>query len=373
MVDQLYRNPHLLSVPANVGGRPTEDLRAEYGLADMVQLGSNENAFGPSPLAVAAFQTAANDAHRYPGTGDRDLRRKLAARFSAGETVSLDASNFVTGNGLSDVLRMIAHAFLFDRGESIYCSPTFPLYGIFTRMFGATAIAVPHDQFRYNLRGIIDAITSETRVIFVCNPNNPTGTLVTRAEVTAFMAGVPPSVVVIFDESYYDFVQDPAYTDSIDYVRRGQDNVLVLRSFSKVYGLANLRIGYAIGTHPMIEYLTRARIVYNTSDAVLRAASAALDDQTHVQRTRQLLALEREYLYEAFAALHLNFIPTEANFVLLVDLPMDVGTMDCELLRRGIIVRPMGGFGMPSAIRVTIGTHVENEKLIAALRQLVPG
>ena len=302
---------------------------------------------------------------------DVALRRKLAAYYGADEGVSLDAENFLTGNGLSDVLRMIAHAFLFGGGEAIYCTPTFPLYGIYARMYGATPVAVPHDHFRYNLPAMANAITPETRVIFVCNPNNPTGTLVSRKEVTEFMARVPASAVVVFDESYYDFVQDPAYTDSIEYVRRGQNNVIVLRSFSKGFGLANLRIGYAIGTHSTIGYLSRARIVFNTSDAILRAAAAALDDQDHLERTRRSMAREREYLQEELAALPLHFVPTQANFLLLVDLPLDAHTLECELLRRGIMVRPMGGFGMPQAVRVTIGTHAENEKLVAALRSVL--
>ena len=371
MLKDIRLNSHLLTVPAYIGGKPIEEVQEEYGLTDVIKLGSNENSLGPSPLAVAAFHDALHNAHRYPGIADRHLRQKLATCFNASGGAPLTAANVITSNGLSDFLRQLAHAFLFDGGESIYCNPTFPLYPIFTKMFGGTPVAVTHVDYRYNLPAIADAITENTRVIFVCNPNNPTGTTVTRQEVETLMARTPPSVVVVFDESYYDFVDDPGYTNSLDYVRAGQDNVIVLRSFSKVYGMANLRIGYAIATPPMIEYLQHAQIVFNTGDPVLRAAMAALDDTAHVQRVRQLIQTERVFLYDGFQQLELPFVPSQANFILLTHLPREVKLLDRELLTRGIIVRPMGGFGMPNAIRVTIGTHPENERLLRALQEIL--
>jgi histidinol-phosphate aminotransferase len=367
----LKLNPHLLAVPLYIGGKPIEQVQEEYGLEDVVKLGSNENPLGASPRAVAAFQDALKNANRYPGVADKRLREKLAEHYNARFGASFTEQNFMTGNGLGDVLRMIAHAFLFDDGESLFCNPTFPLYSIFTKMFGATPLAMPHDNFRYNLRAMADAMTERTRVIFICNPNNPTGTLVTRDEVAAFMQRVPPSVVVVFDESYYDFVDDPNYSNSIEYVKAGQDNVIALRGFSKAYGMANLRIGYAIGTRAMIEYLQHAQIVFNTGDPILYAAAAALDDREHVQRVRELIAREREFVYRGFADLDLNYVPTQTNFILLINLPRDVQTINEGMLRRGVIVRPMGGFGMPDAIRITIGTRVENEKMLAALRQVL--
>jgi histidinol-phosphate aminotransferase len=365
----LKLNPHLLTVPAYIAGKPIEEVQTEYGLDDVVKLGSNENPLGPSPLAVAAFQNALQDAHRYPGVADKQLRRKLAAHYNARNGAAFTEQNFLTGNGLGDVLRMIAHAFIFDGGESIRCDPTFPLYAIFTKMLGGVAIAVAHDRFRYNLRAMADAITERTRAIFICNPNNPTGTVVTRDEVARFMERVPPSAVVVFDESYCDFVDDANYSNALDYVKAGQDNVLVLRGFSKAYGMANLRIGYAIGTAAMIHYLSHAQIVFNTGDPILRAAAAALDDQAHVVATRQLIAREREFLQQGFSDLDLTYVPSQTNFILLVNLPQDVKTLNEGMLRRGVIIRPMGGFGMPDAIRVTIGTRAQNERLLAAMSQ----
>ncbi|HEX7594605.1 MAG TPA: histidinol-phosphate transaminase [Anaerolineae bacterium] len=367
----LKLNPHLLTVPAYIGGKPIEEVEEEYGLSDVVKLGSNENPLGPSPLAVAAFQDALKNAHRYPGVADKQLRQKLAAFYNSRDGASFTEQNFLTGNGLGDVLRMIAHAFLFDGGESIYCDPTFPLYPIFTKMLGGIAVSVQHDNFRYNLRAIADATTEHTRVIFICNPNNPTGTTVTRDEVAAFMRHVPPSVVVVFDESYCDFVEDPDFSNSLDYVKGGRDNVLVLRGFSKIYGMANLRIGYAIGTRAMVEYLAHAQIVFNTGDPILRAAAAALDDQAHVQATRQLIAREREFLQRGFAELDLSYVPSQTNFILLTDLPREVQAINEGMLRRGVIIRPMGGFGLPHAIRVTVGTREQNEKMLDAMKDVL--
>jgi histidinol-phosphate aminotransferase len=370
-VKNIKLNPNLLTVPLYVGGRPIEEVQEEYGLTDVIKLGSNENPLGPSPLGIAAFQDALKNAHRYPGVADKQLRQKLAAFYNARDGASFDEHNFLTGNGLGDVLRMIAHAFLFDGGEAIYCDPTFPLYSIFTKMLGASAVSVPHDHFRYNLRAIADSITARTRAIFICNPNNPTGTVVTRDEVAALIARVPESVVVVFDESYYDFVEDGSYSNSIDYVKGAHDNVLVLRGFSKIYGMANLRIGYAIGTRAMIEYLAHAQIVFNTGDPTLRAAAAALDDQAHVQAARQLITCEREFLQRGFAELDLSYVPSQTNFILLTDLSRDVQTINEGMLRRGVIIRPMGGFGLPNAIRVTIGTREQNERMLGALKDVL--
>ena len=367
-MNQIKLNPHLLTVPAYVGGKPIEEVEAEYGLHDVVKLGSNENPLGPSPLAVGAFREALRDAHRYPGVADKQLRQKLAAVYNAQDGASFSEQNFLTGNGLGDVLRMIAHAFFFDGGEAIYCDPTFPLYPIFTKVFGALAVSVPHANFRYDLKTIAETITARTRVIFICNPNNPTGTVVTRDEVAALMERVPESVVVVFDESYYDFVEDGDYSNSIDYVKGGRDNVLVLRGFSKIYGMANLRIGYAIGTRAMIEYLAHAQIVFNTGDPILRAAAAALDDRAHVEATRELIVREREFLQRGFAELDLSYVPSQTNFILLIDLPRDVQAINEGMLRRGVIIRPMGGFGLPHAIRVTVGMREQNEKMLQALK-----
>lgn len=370
-MQQIRLNPHLLSVPLYVAGKPIEQVQAEYGLSEVVKLASNENPLGPSPLALAAYQQALPFAHRYPGVGDQRLRQKLASHYSNGNGTPFNEHNFLTGNGLGDILRMIVESFIFEGGEAVFCTPTFPLYKILIQQYGGRAVVVPHKNYHYDLQAIAEAITPDTRIAFVCNPNNPTGLLLTREEVDAFLARVPPHVVVVFDESYAELVEEQNYSNVAEYVRRGRDQVLLLRGFSKVYGLANLRIGYALGTCAMIEYLHHAQIVFNTGDPVFYAAMAALDDQAYVQRVRDLIHTEKQFLYAGFAELDLAFIPTHANFILLPQLPRPAEAIYQKLLRRGVIVRVTAGFGLPEAIRVTIGTRHENEKFLRALRQVL--
>lgn len=201
-------NPNLLNVPLYVAGKPIEEVQEEYGLTEVVKLASNENPLGLSPLARAAYEHALQEAHRYPAIGDRNLRRKLALVYNAQHGAEFTQENFLTGNGIGDVLRMIFEAFIFQGGETMICTPTFPLYRILTTQFGGKTIAVPHKHYHHDLPAMLDAITPETRLVVLCNPNNPTGTLISRDQVDAFMARVPPHVVVVFDESYYEIVED---------------------------------------------------------------------------------------------------------------------------------------------------------------------
>ena len=370
-MSNLRMNPNLLNVPPYIGGKPIEEVQDEYGLRDIVKIASNENAFGPSPRALASFHHTLPHAHRYPGVADKRLRKKLAARFNAQSGANFTEANFMTGNGLTDVLRMLAMTFIFDGGESVFCNPTFPLYPIYTRMYGGKAVAVPHQDYRYNLSAMLDAINDNTRLVFVCNPNNPTGTLVSRAEVEAFVRHVPQTALIVFDEAYFDFVQDANYSNAVEYVKEQVPNVMVLRSFSKSYGLANLRLGYALAQTEIIDHMSRAQIAFNTSDQVLHAGIAALDDDEYLDYVRQQLFSEKKFLYEGLSALDLSYVPTETNFILLTHLPREVKHINEEMLRRGVILRPMGGFGMPDAMRVTIGTHEENARFLNALRDVL--
>lgn len=370
-MSHLKLNPHLLTVPLYVGGKPIEQVQQEYGLSEVVKLASNENPLGPSPRALAALRSQLAQVHRYPGVAEKMLREKLAAYHNARDATQFTDANVLIGNGLSDVLRMITSGFIFDGGASVVCNATFPLYKIYTTQFGGQVIATPHKNYHYDLRAMADAITPNTRLVFITNPNNPTGTLIARDEVDALMQRVPSSVVVVFDEAYHDFVDDPQYSNAVEYLKQGRENVLVLYSFSKTYGLANLRLGYALGAASTIEYLAHGLLPFNTSDPVLHAGIAALDDREYLARIRALLAAEKPFLYDGLAQLDLEFIPTQANFILLPNLPRDPKTLDNEMLKRGVIVRPMGGFGLPGALRVTIGTREENSKFLHALRDVL--
>ncbi|RIK17183.1 MAG: hypothetical protein DCC52_17055 [Chloroflexi bacterium] len=217
-MEHLHLNPHLLNVPLYVAGKPIEEVQEEYGLTEVIKLASNENPLGMSALARAAFERALNEAHRYPAVGDRNLRRKLAGLYNARHNATFTQDNFLTGNGIGDVLRMITESFIFDGGETVICSATFPLYRILTTQFGGKLVAVPHKNYYHDLPAMLDAITPNTRLVILCNPNNPTGTLISRDHVNEFMARVPPHVVVVFDESYYEIVEDPNYSNAIEFI-----------------------------------------------------------------------------------------------------------------------------------------------------------
>ncbi|MCC6188992.1 MAG: histidinol-phosphate transaminase, partial [Anaerolineales bacterium] len=327
-------------------------------------LASNENALGPSPLAMAAAQQALAEAHRYPGLADRDLRRRLGPLSHPG----FSEQQVIIGNGATDLIRLITQAFIFDGGQVITCSLTFPLYHICATMFGGTPLLVPPDaNLGFDLPAMAAAIGAGTRLVFICTPNNPTGLICRQPEVEDFLHQVPEHVVVVFDESYRDFADDPALPDPVRYVAEGR-NVIVIRSFSKSAGLANLRVGYAIARPELVEYLHRAQPPFNTGTPALVAAAASLDDHAYFERSRRLVRDELQWLYAALDALDVCYVRSQANFVLITNLPVDGRTLAERLTHRGIIVRPMGGWGLPTAIRVTVGAPEHNQRFAAALQ-----
>jgi histidinol-phosphate aminotransferase len=356
-------NPNLLKVPLYIAGKSVEEVQEELGLSEVIKLASNENALGASPLALRAAERALSEAHRYPGIADRALRRRLGPHSHP----DFDEHWVILGNGATDLIRLICQAFIFDGGETVTCSATFPMYHIDTTMFGGRPVLVPPTAgLAFDLPAILAAIGPETRLIFLCTPNNPTGLILRRAEVAEFMQAVPEHVVVVFDESYRSFVDDPEQPDPTTYAADGR-NVIVLRSFSKSAGLANLRVGYALARPEIVEYLSHAQPPFNTGAPALAAAAASLDDAEFLDRSRRLVAEEREYLYAAFDALDLPYLRSHANFVLLLDLPRPGAELAECLTHRGIIVRGMAAWGLPHGLRVTVGTHDQNEQFVAAL------
>lgn len=362
-------NPNLLKVPLYIGGKSIEAVKEEMGLETVVKMASNESPIGPSPMGVAAARAALANAHRYPGVGERDLRRKLAERLGRG----LAAANFVIGNGGTDVLRMIAQAFVFDGGNTVMSRASFPVYRIATETFGGEMRQVaPTADLRHDLAAMAAQIDDDTRIVFLCSPNNPTGHIITQAEAEDFMARVPPHVVVIFDESYCDFVTAPDYADSLAYVADGR-NVLVVRSFSKTAGLAGLRCGYLVGRQELADYVRHAQLPFHTSDVVLAAAAASMDDETFLAEMRAAVVNGREYLHQAICELGLTCLPSQTNFVVILDPPMGANELADALLRRGYIVRAMGAFGLPNGVRVSVGSQAENEGFLAALQAVLEG
>ncbi len=360
-------NPNLLKVPLYIGGKSIEAVKEEYGLDEVIKMASNESPTGPSPLALEAIKEALHDTHRYPGIGERKLRQKLAARFAPG----FSEDNFVTGNGGSDVLRMIVQAFVFDGGNTVMCSATFPLYHIFTTMFGGEAREVPPtDAFCHDLDEMLSYVDEDTRIVFLCSPNNPTGTIIMQSEADAFMDAIPEHVVVVVDESYNRYVESPDYANSLNFIRAGK-NVIAVRSFSKTAGLANLRIGYLAAPVALAEYVRHAQLPFHTSDIVLAAAMASMDDHEFHARNRKAIIEGRIYLCEALRVMGLHCLDSNMNSVLVLDPPVPPQTLAEALLRRGIIIRPTGAFGLPNGVRITVGTTEENEVFINTLREIL--
>ncbi len=366
-MNHLQLNPHLLKVPLYIAGKSIEEVQEELGLEEVVKLGSNENPLGPSQRALEAAAQLLPESHRYPNYWEKALRRKLGPSVDP----ELDERYCLIGNGGCDVLRMLTHGFMSAGGEAITGAATFPMFSILTAMFGGETIETPlTPDYRLDLSAMQRAITPNTRLTFICTPNNPTGTLVTQREADAFMADVPEHVVVVFDESYGGFATDPNQANSIDYIKQGC-NVITVRSFSKKSGLANLRVGYAIGRPDLIEYLHHAQMPFNTGSMALAAAAASLDDAEYDERSLRLVESGRAYLYSAFDALDLSYVKSQANFVLVVNPPVNARTLVEALLRKGVIIRWAGSMGLPNAFRVTIGTQEQNKIFIAALRAVL--
>ena len=364
---QLRLNPDLLKVPLYIAGKSVEEVQEEFGLCDVIKMASNENALGPSPMAVEAAREMLAEAHRYPGVAERQLRRRIGQLAHAG----FDERQVIIGNGATDVLRMVTQAFTFDGGEMVTCRATFPMYHLFTTMFGGKPVFVPPTaDLRFDLPAMAAVVGPDTRLVVICTPNNPTGLICGRAEVEAFLYRMPEHIVVVFDESYRGFVDDPDYPDPVEYAAAGR-NVVVVRSFSKMAGLANLRVGYAIARPDLIEYLHHTQLPFNNGAVALVAAHASLDDCEYLELSRQMAREERKFLYAALDALDVTYVHSQANFVLLPDLRMPAQSLSDSLVQHGVIVRPMAAWGMPNAIRVTLGRREQNERFVAALRAVL--
>ena len=357
----LKPKPSINTIQPYQGGKPIEEVRRELGITtDIIKLASNENPLGPSPLAIQAISERATQVHLYPDGNAYYLKADLAA------DLGISAEHLILGNGSNDVLQLVAEAYVAPEDEVIYADGAFVVYSLVTKLCSATAVVVPMVKHTHDLLAMAAAITSKTKVIFVANPNNPTGTMVTAAETAAFMERVPDDVLVVFDEAYYEYVERSDYPQMLPYVLEGR-NFIITRTFSKIYGLAGLRIGYGIAPPPLIETLNRVRQPFNCSLVGQAAARAALKDTAHVTRSREQNAIGKAFLYDAFDGMGLRYVESEGNFILL---HLDQSGTDIAdgLLKEGVIVRPIAGYGYPNAVRVTIGTEEENKKFIAALK-----
>lgn len=356
-------SPHLVSLLPYSPGKPIEEVEREFGVAGAAKLASNENPFGPSPLAVKAIRETAAGVHRYPDGAGTVLRARLA------EHLGVEAAQIALGNGSNELLDLVARIFLVPGDEAVMACPAFIVYRMACQALGASAVEVPCRDFLHDLEEMAAAVTSRTKLVFVGNPNNPTGTAVSPAALAAFVRRLPPEPLLVLDEAYWEFLPDPERPRSLDWVREGR-RCFVLRTFSKVYGLAGLRIGYGVGPPELIGLLDRLRAPFNVNTLAQVAAAAALEDGAHVARTVAGTAAGRAALAAGLTALGFPPVSSVTNF-LLVDVRRDGAAVTEALLRRGVIVRPMGGYGLPTHVRITVGTPDENARALEALRAVL--
>jgi histidinol-phosphate aminotransferase len=356
-------SPYLRGLIPYSPGKPIQEVERELGIRESVKLASNENPLGPSPMALQAIREALPEIHRYPDGGGHRLRHALAGHWHVAP------DQLILGNGSNELLELAARCFLLPGDEAVYAEQAFVVYDMVAQITGAKKVMIPLKDFAHDLDGIRAAISPRTKLVFVGNPNNPTGTAVPPRALEAFLESVPPEVLVVLDEAYYEFLPPDVTPDALRSVRDGR-LLLVLRTFSKIYGLAGLRIGYGIGTPALIALLNRAREPFNTNSLGQAAATAALGDVAHVARTRAVTEVGRKYLSEACRALGLAVVPSVANF-LLVDVGRPGPATAEALLRQGVIVRPMVGYGFPTHLRISIGTPQENERCLAALKAVL--
>ena len=357
-------NPALKSLPVYQPGRPIEEVARELGLsaAEIIKLASNENSFGPSPLAAAAIEKALKQAHLYPDGNAFYLKRRLA------EKLALEPGNLIFGNGSNEIIEFVGHALLDAESEVVVSQYCFAVYPIVTHLFGAKLVTVPAKRFGHDLAGMLKAITSRTKIVFVANPNNPTGTHADREEIVKLINGLPPQVLLVMDEAYIEFVADPI--DLLPLVRRGDfPNLLLMRTFSKIYGLAGLRIGYGIGHPEAIAALEKIRQPFNINSLAQAGALAALEDAEHLQRTRSNNHAGLRFFENAFRRMELEYVPSVTNFILVK--VGDGQRAFAELQKRGIIVRPTAIYQLPEWVRISVGTPAENARCVATLQEMI--
>ncbi len=351
-------NPSVLTQPVYEPGKPIEDVARELGLdpATIIKLASNENPFGPSPRAKAAAIRALDQGELYPDGGCVRLRARLA------QTHGLDANQFVVGNGSNELIELLGHVFLRPGDEVVMGNPAFAVYKLVTLLFGAKPVEVPLVDHKHDLAALAAAVTRRTKLIFVPSPNNPTGTANTEAELLAFVRGLPEHVVFVFDEAYAEFLDNPP--DLRPLIREGR-KVVCLRTFSKIYGLASLRVGYGYASPELASLLNRVRQPFNVNALGQAAALAALDDGEFVEKCRRENRAGLTQLESGLQALGLETVPSVANFLLVK--VGDGARVFADLQKQGVIVRPMRPYGMPEWLRFTVGTPTQNERLLATL------
>lgn len=362
MIPQARKN--IQEISPYVPGKPIDEVRRELGLkGEILKLASNENPLGPSPLALRALRSGVKQVHLYPDDGCFLLGKRLATHLGVAE------DQLIFGNGSVDIIDFITKTFVAPGDHVVLSEGAFIMYRIAARIADAAVTAVPLRDRGHDLEAMADAVTPATKVCFIANPNNPTGTMVTAAQVTAFMERVPRSCVVVFDEAYYEYIDRKDFPDTIRSLREWP-NAVVLRTFSKIYGLAGLRVGYGVGNPELIAAIRKVRLPFNVGLLSQLGCQAAIGDKRHVAKSRAMNKAGKKYLYRQFDAMCIPYVPSEGNFV-LIDPGVDSQPVFAALQQLGVIVRPVKNYGFPTALRVTVGTERQNRRLTAALARVL--
>jgi len=346
-------------------GKPLEELERELGISGSIKLASNENPLGPSPKALEAISKCLHQLHRYPDGGGYELKRRLA------DILSVPVEQIVLGNGSNELVELAVRTFLLPGEEAVQAFPTFLMYEKIVQGAGGTMVSVPLKEFRIDLSAVKGAITPRTKLIFLANPNNPTGTVLGQEGLAAFLEELPENLIVILDEAYIEFVRDRKAAHG-EKLLGAYPGLLVMRTFSKICGLAGLRIGYGLSSRRIIDYLERVRQPFNTNSLAQAGAAAALEDTGFLEKTRRVVHEGIDYLTAELEAMGLEYVPTQTNF-LLIRIPGGGRSLFERMLREGVIIRAMDSYGLPEHIRVTVGLAEENARFIATLRRLLAG
>ncbi len=350
-------------LPEYIPGKQVEEAVREFRLKEVIKLASNENPLGPSPKAVEALKKDLQKVHIYPDQHHLPLREALSAKLS------VPKESIIVGNGSDEIMLLLAQVFLSAGDEAVISRHTFSMYEFVTKIMDGTPVFTELKDNSYDLAAMLGAVTQRTKLVFLCNPNNPTGTFFARDDLSRFMEKIPQHVIVVVDEAYGDFADSGEYPDTLEYVRKGR-NVVVLRTFSKIYGLAALRVGYGVSSPALIKYLNLAKMPFNVNRLAQSAAAEALRDNDFISRTLRNNSEGKQYLYRELDKLGVKYEKTQANFI-YIDLERDGDTVFMDLMRQGVIVRPLGSFGLPRGIRVTVGTMPQNERFIKALKKVL--
>lgn len=353
----------ILTITSYVPGKSIEEVQKEFGRKKWVKLASNENLLGPSPKAIAAIRKELPNIYLYPEGPCTILRKALAEKFA------LPERRVVISNGADNLILLIASAFINEGDEAIMADPTFSVYTNVTQIMGGKPVKVRLKDFTHDLDAMLKKVNRKTKLVFICNPNNPTGTTVPLESFNFFLSRLPERVIVVLDEAYGDFVEDTFYPNGLDYVRE-RKQVIVLRTFSKVYGLAGLRIGFALGREDVVDCLNQVRDPFPVHRLAQVAAVAALKDEDHAIRSIQLVYEGKRYLYRELDRMGISYVPSQANFI-LVEFEKDSEEVFQVLLKEGIIIRPGKMWGYPTFARVTIGRMEDNRRFIQALKKIL--